>query len=328
MRNVLLKLLNVISVLIIIASMAALLTVVLAKPGQAPNFFGYSLFRVMTGSMEPTIPTNSLIVVKRTPAEDLAEGDVITFYSRDPSLLGEPNTHRIIRFEEEDGKRQIYTKGDANNIEDRYPAKDEDVIGKVIYSSPGLGKFVRLVSNPVIFIPVIVLPLLWMLGRSVYDSIVAAKKLAKEEEEAAVRAALAEIREKRKGGAGKDGEEGKTPGENKPEGEEAGKSEHEGEKGKKGEGKAKGASAATGNGRVAAGSGSTGSESSQAVADGRMTETDNAGKALAKGATRWEALPVQTAATNPGSQENWRRRYGVQYRNAKRKQLRRGNRNR
>ncbi len=318
MRNVLLKLLNVISVLIIIASMAALLTVVLAKPGQAPSFFGYSLFRVMTGSMEPTIPTNSLIVVKRTPAEDLAEGDVITFYSRDPSLLGEPNTHRIVRFEEDGGKRRIYTRGDANNIEDRYPAMDEDVIGKVIYSSPGLGRFVRLVSNPVIFIPVIVLPLLWMLGRSVYDSVAAAKKLAKEEEEAAVREALAEIREKRKAEAGKDGEEGKTPGENKPEGEE----------GKKGEGKAKGASAATGNGRVAAGSGSTGSESSQTVADGGMTETDNAGKALAKGAPRWEALPVQTAATNPGSQESWRRRYGVQYRNAKRKQLRRGNRNR
>ncbi|MCR5501339.1 MAG: hypothetical protein K6F31_13210, partial [Acetatifactor sp.] len=58
-KNVLLKLMNVLSVLIIIASVMALLTVVMAKPGQAPNFFGYSLFRVMTGSMEPTIPTNS-----------------------------------------------------------------------------------------------------------------------------------------------------------------------------------------------------------------------------------------------------------------------------
>ena len=149
MRNVLLKLLNVISVLIIIASVAALLTVVLAKPGQAPNFFGYSLFRVMTGSMEPTIPTNSLIVVKRTPAENLAEGDVITFYSRDPSLLGEPNTHRIVRFEEDGGKRQIYTKGDANNIEDRYPAKDEDVIGKVIYSSSAFLIYAPPEVNPV-----------------------------------------------------------------------------------------------------------------------------------------------------------------------------------
>lgn len=213
MRNVLLKLTNVVSVLIIVFSVVALLTVVLAKPGEAPNFFGFSMFRVMTGSMEPSIPTDSLIVVKRMSAKNLAEGDVITFYSRDPSLAGEPNTHRIVRFEEEDGKRIIITKGDANNIEDRYPTHEEDVIGKVIFSSIKLGKFIRLLSNPVIFIPVIIIPLILMLGRSVLDSISAAKKLAKEEEEAAVREALAELRKKREaeklaaeGNSGGDGE--------------------------------------------------------------------------------------------------------------------------
>ena len=198
MRNIVLKVMNVISVFIIVCSVLALLTVVLAKPGEAPNFFGFSLFRVMTGSMEPTVPTNSLIVVKRVPAKDLEVGDVITFYSRDPSLMGEPNTHRIIRFEEDGGKRYVYTKGDANNIEDRYPTYEEDLIGRVVFSSLGLGKFVRLISNPIIFIPLIIVPLVIMLGRSIYDSVTAAKKLAKEEEEAAVREALAELREKRK----------------------------------------------------------------------------------------------------------------------------------
>ena len=197
-KNILLKLMNVISVLIILASITALLTVVLAKPGEAPNFFGYSLFRVMTGSMEPTIHTNSLIVVQRTDTQQLAEGDIITFYSRDPALMGEPNTHRIVRFEQDGDKRLIYTKGDANNIDDRYPAHEEDVIGRVVFSSLKLGNFVRLISNPVIFIPLIIIPLAIMLLRSMYDGIVAAKKLAKEEEEAAVREALAELREKRK----------------------------------------------------------------------------------------------------------------------------------
>ena len=197
-KNILLKLMNVISVLIILASIAALLTVVLAKPGEAPNFFGYSLFRVMTGSMEPTIHTNSLIVVQRTDPQQLVEGDIITFYSRDPALMGEPNTHRIVRFEQDGDKHLIYTRGDANNIDDRYPAHEEDVIGRVVFSSLKLGNFVRLISNPVIFIPLIIIPLAIMLLRSMYDGIVAAKKLAKEEEEAAVREALAELREKRK----------------------------------------------------------------------------------------------------------------------------------
>ena len=197
-KNILLKLMNVVSVLIILASIVALLKVVLAKPGEAPNFFGYSLFRVMTGSMEPTIPTNSLIVVQRTDTQQLVEGDIITFYSRDPSLMGEPNTHRIVRFEQDGEKRLIYTKGDANNIEDHYAAHEEDVIGRVVYSSEKIGNFVRFVSNPVVFIPLIVIPLAIMLLRSLYDGIVAAKNLAKEEEEAAVREALAELREKRK----------------------------------------------------------------------------------------------------------------------------------
>ncbi|MBE5863968.1 MAG: signal peptidase I [Lachnospiraceae bacterium] len=197
-KNLLLKLMNVISVLIILASIAALLTVVLAKPGEAPNFFGYSLFRVMTGSMEPTIHTNSLIVVQRTDPQQLVEGDIITFYSRDPALMGEPNTHRIVRFEQDGDQRLIHTKGDANNIDDRYPVHEEDVIGKVVYSSLKLGNFVRLISNPVIFIPLIIIPLAIMLLKSLYDGIIAAKNLAKEEEEAAVREALAELREKRK----------------------------------------------------------------------------------------------------------------------------------
>ena len=196
-KNVLLKLMNVLSVLIIIASVMALLTVVMAKPGQAPNFFGYSLFRVMTGSMEPTISTNSLIVVKRVEAQDLAIGDVITFYSRDPSLLGEPNTHRIIRFEEDEGRQLIITKGDANNIEDRFPTQAEDLIGKVVFSSLFLGRLVKLISNPLVFIPLILIPLVLMLLRSIFDGISAAKKLVKEEEEAAVREALAALREKK-----------------------------------------------------------------------------------------------------------------------------------
>ena len=196
-KNILLKLMNVVSVLIIVISIGALLTVVLTKPGQAPNFFGYSFFRVMTGSMEPAIPTNSLIVVKRTPAAELSEGDVITFYSQDPSLMGEPNTHRIVRFEEQQGKRLIYTKGDANNMADIYPTKEEDLIGKVVYSSLRIGNFVRLISNPLIFVPLILVPLAIMLIRSMIDSVSAAKKLAKEEEEKAVREALAALREKK-----------------------------------------------------------------------------------------------------------------------------------
>lgn len=192
-----LRLINLLSVSLIVCSIGVLLTVVMTKTGEAPNIFGYSLFRVMTGSMEPTIPVDSLIVVHRVAPETLREGDVISFYSSDPSLMGAVNTHRIIGIEQDGSGYRFSTKGDANNVEDRYTTAGEDVIGKVIGSSYTLGKAVRLMANPLIFVPLIMLPLAVMLGHSVIESVVLARKLAKEEEEAAVREAIATIRQKK-----------------------------------------------------------------------------------------------------------------------------------
>ena len=159
LKKILLKVLNVLSILMIICSLGVLLTVVMTKQGEAPNVFGDSLFRVMTGSMEPNIPTNSLIVVRRAEPAELATGDVISFYSRDPSLMGEVNTHRIVRIEKVGERYVLTTKGDANNVEDQYVTYGEDVIGKVVFSSYRLGQAVRLISNPIIFIPLIIIPL-------------------------------------------------------------------------------------------------------------------------------------------------------------------------
>ncbi|MBP3204621.1 MAG: signal peptidase I [Lachnospiraceae bacterium] len=197
LKKFLLKGLNVISILLIICSLGVLLTVVMTKKGEAPNVLGYSLFRVMTGSMEPNIPTNSLIVVHRIEPGKLEEGDVISFYSRDPSLMGEVNTHRIVGIEEVGGRYIFSTKGDANNVEDQYVTYGEDVIGKVVFSSYRLGQGVRLISNPLLFVPLIIIPLVIMLGHSLWESITLAAKLAREEEEAAVREALEAIRKKR-----------------------------------------------------------------------------------------------------------------------------------
>ena len=205
-KNLLLKILNVISVVIILLSIGVLLTVVLTKSGEAPNIMGYSLFRVMTGSMEPSIPVDSLIVVKRTAPEKLSEGDVISFYSRDPSLYGEVNTHRIIEIQQEKGKYYFATKGDANNVEDRYVTHEEDLIGKVVYSSHGLGLFVRLISNPLIFIPLIIVPLVVLVGQSLVESVRVAGKIAREEEEAAVREAVENIRRRKAQDSGGQGD--------------------------------------------------------------------------------------------------------------------------
>ena len=66
----------------------------------------------------------------------------------------------------------------------------QQVVGKVIFISPTLGKFVRLISNPLVFVLVILLPLAVMLIANLVRALRSAAQLAKEEEEEAVRQAL------------------------------------------------------------------------------------------------------------------------------------------
>ena len=198
LKKISLVVLNFFSILCIVVSVLVLLTVIFTGKGKAPKVMGYTLFRVMTGSMEPAIPVNSLIIVKEISPEQLQEGDVISFYSRDPSLMGQVNTHRIVSIEQMNGEYHFHTKGDANNVDDKYETLQGDLVGKVIYSSYRLGQVVRLISNPLIFVPMIILPLIIILGHSVWESVTIAKKIAKEEEEQAVREAVEAIKQRKK----------------------------------------------------------------------------------------------------------------------------------
>ena len=184
-NKVFLGILNAISVAVIVMALFMLLTVVFTKSGETPSVFGYSAFRVLTGSMEPTVPTKSLIVVKNTDPSQIEVGDIITFYSPDPELGGAVNTHRVVRIEEDGGSYLFCTKGDANAIEDEYPVMGANVIGKVVWWSHFLGKAVRLLSNPIIFVPIIVIPLLLIIIVNIRDAVKSIKQAMKEEDEAA-----------------------------------------------------------------------------------------------------------------------------------------------
>ena len=191
------KLFNAAAIGLILVSVFVLLSVVLTPAGQVPQVLGYSVFRVMTGSMEPEIREDSLLVVKKIPPEEIAPGDVISFFSPDPMLEGAVNTHRVVRIEKENGRTQFITKGDANVIEDTYPTDASALVGRVVFKSYGLGKAVSLLSNPLVFGIIILLPLLVILLMNLYRAVRIAADIAKKEEEEAVRQALEEMKAKR-----------------------------------------------------------------------------------------------------------------------------------
>lgn len=97
--------------------------------GKAPELFGNTVVKVVTGSMEPSIHKGDYISVKKVDTNSLEKGDIISFYSDDEQIKGMINTHRIIAVEN-DGT--FVTKGDANSSEDNSLVRPENVIG--IYS--------------------------------------------------------------------------------------------------------------------------------------------------------------------------------------------------
>lgn len=198
-KKILLTLIDILSVLIIGAAVIVFCLVLLTKPGEAPSIGGYTVFRITTGSMEPAYKVDTLILVKKTDPAEIQVGDVIAFYSADPALEGAVNTHRVIETNGETNGDGVYwqytTKGDANNAVDQYGTDSDALIGKVVASSLFLGKLARLVSNPLIFVPVILIPLLVMLIANVIHTISLAGRIAKDEEEQAVREAIRQLKQ-------------------------------------------------------------------------------------------------------------------------------------
>ena len=142
-KKIVFGIINVFSVLIIIAAVFVLCTVIFTKSGEAPSVFGYTALRVTTGSMKPTYDVDTLIVVKKVDPETIKVNDVISFYSQDPVLDGAVNTHRVVEILEEEQGRVFVTKGDNNNVTDAYNVESEYLIGKVVASSIVIGKISR-----------------------------------------------------------------------------------------------------------------------------------------------------------------------------------------
>lgn len=85
--------------------------------------FGYKPVLILTGSMEPTMHVNGVVIVEKTTYEDVKEGDIIMYKVNDKMI-----THRII----EKSSEGITTKGDNNQTEDAYLLTEENIQAKVV----------------------------------------------------------------------------------------------------------------------------------------------------------------------------------------------------
>lgn len=108
------------------------------------NFFGYTVFQVITGSMSNTINPQDIVIVKLT--DDVKTNDIITFKVGNDFV-----THRIIGLEE----NKIITRGDANNAQDA-PITKEVIVGKVIFIVSNVAVWLRVIKEPIVIVAIII----------------------------------------------------------------------------------------------------------------------------------------------------------------------------
>ena len=120
------------------------------------RIFGVQVYGVLTGSMEPSYPTGSLIYVKPVDAADLRVNDVITF-SISPGVIA---THRIVEVvwdEQRPGLLSYRTKGDANKDVDAALVSANNIIGKAMFAIPQLGYVANYIQQaPGIYVAILI----------------------------------------------------------------------------------------------------------------------------------------------------------------------------
>jgi signal peptidase len=101
-----------------------------------PSVFGLKSLTVVSGSMEPTIQTGSVVIDEVISPLDARPGDIVTF--QDP-LRPRQLTHRLQKMRVEGDTAYMVTLGDANDAPERWTVQTDGQIGRVVAHLPKLG---------------------------------------------------------------------------------------------------------------------------------------------------------------------------------------------
>ena len=134
------------------------------------NIPRFGLYTIISPSMEPAVKVYDVVVdLNVFNQDDIKKGDVITFISNSNVSKGLTVTHRVVDIiTNADGSKAYITKGDNNLKADQATVSYKDVLGKVLFKIPQLGRVQFLIADKFGWILVILLP---ALGVIIYDFI-------------------------------------------------------------------------------------------------------------------------------------------------------------
>ena len=165
------------------------------------SFGGRSVFRVVTGSMEPQIPVGSLLMSKKTDIANIAVDDIVCFRSKEFGGKNIIITHRVTGIHETpDGQIFLQTKGDANLTADTREVTEENLVGRVVWHTGDgskMAKIMRFLTSDFGFLACIILPVIliaiWVFNSSIKSIKKAIKDVEKQLDEKQAEAPEEEI---------------------------------------------------------------------------------------------------------------------------------------
>ncbi|KKQ95816.1 MAG: Type I signal peptidase [Candidatus Woesebacteria bacterium GW2011_GWB1_43_14] len=172
---------------------------------------GLTFYTVVSGSMEPTIATGSLIYSGKFSLEDLKKGDIITFVHSVDGGGSSIVTHRIddvkkadiITFtadkkEQKTTKISFVTKGDANGSVDQKEVLPNQVLGKYQWGIPKLGYIAVFTQTQTGFVVLVVLPALILIVWEIFSVVMHFKKKYQKKSEEEVKELKKELEKTKK----------------------------------------------------------------------------------------------------------------------------------
>jgi signal peptidase len=172
---------GVISALLVLVILGVGIVALTARkaPDGIPTFRGYKALSVISGSMEPTIHTGDVIIIRPVArAEEIARGDILTFRSKEKADM--LITHRVDGVIMVNGAPKAFvTKGDNNESQDLATVAFEQVIGRYQFRLPYFGYVASFIRKPVGVVLLVILPGLLLIAlefRKIWQAISEAEK--------------------------------------------------------------------------------------------------------------------------------------------------------
>ncbi|MBR3134355.1 MAG: signal peptidase I [Clostridia bacterium] len=116
------------------------------NPNSSPEIFGMKTFNIISGSMEPNISVDDIVITKKCDKLDIQLNDIITYRAE-----GETITHRVINIEFINNKVYYTTKGDSNEVADLKKVEYSQIEGKYVGRIPKIGKIFIFFKNSINF---------------------------------------------------------------------------------------------------------------------------------------------------------------------------------